>query len=164
MLKKETQVYEVGFHIIPTLSESEVKSVFDSVKKTLKEVIAESEPTHMPLAYTIRHSTRKDDGSYDRFDEAYFASFKFVANKSDIADIQKMLQESNKILRFLLTETVEENTRVDTALLNNEAEEETEGETKKEPQERETAEVEEEGDYGIISGEEEVKTTTEAKK
>ena len=113
--KKTHKVYEVSFHLLPTIGEQSGKKS-EEIKGNITakggEVLESVAPEQMDLAYTIRHSVRKQDGSYSRYDEAYFGSVKFKASQKSVKDIRQDLQADNDILRFLIVETVEGNTRI----------------------------------------------------
>ena len=84
-------------------------------------MLGEEEPTRRNLAYTIRHTVRQSDGSYNRYDEAYFGSVKFRALRRGVKQIEDSLLGDAEVLRFLLLETVAEDTRVGEVLPDVEA-------------------------------------------
>jgi hypothetical protein len=52
----ELRVYELGFHLDPELPETEAKKTYQAIRDRIAEsgsIIAEGEPTKIPLAYTI---------------------------------------------------------------------------------------------------------------
>ncbi len=115
MTKTQEKVYEVGLHIVPDVGDKEVLSVFNSLKTEISsvgEVIDENTPELIELAYTIRHKTRKEDGTYNRYDSAYFGSIKFVSSQEGAVKIKEAIQNNESVLRFLLVETVRESTRM----------------------------------------------------
>ena len=127
MASKMTQkVYEVSFHLLPTLSEEEAGSVFSSVESLISsdgEVLDTVSPELMDLAYPVRHSVRQEDGSYARHISSYFCSVKFRSPPSFVVSLQKYLQDDNSALRFLVVETVAEDTRIGSVLPGSEVEE-----------------------------------------
>ena len=128
--KKKEKIYEIGFHLIPSLDEDTVVKEFDQVHKfvqSLGEVITMQEPQLIELAYTIRHKVRGEDGTYPRFVEAFFCSVKCAIQTDAVQSIKDLLQESENVLRFIIVETVREDTRVPENKIENETGDDTEG-------------------------------------
>ena len=141
--KNEEKVYEVSFHLVPDIDPDKVSGVFDRVKGIIAEkgeVLSEEQPVKRDLAYTVRHTVRQRDGSYNRYDEAYFGSVKFRALRRDVGQLELTLTQDEEVLRFLLLETVEEDTRIGEVLPGDEVEE---------PAESEEADEQEAGESGI---------------
>ena len=129
--KNNEKVYEVSFHLVPSVGKDKVSGVFERVRKIISEkgeVLSEERPVLRDLAYTVRHTVRQRDGSYNRYDEAYFGSVKFRALRSAIAQVERALLGDEEVLRFLLLETVAEDTRIGEVLPGDEAEEQPDGE------------------------------------
>ena len=115
MTKKISKVYELSFHIIPTLSEKEVADMYAWVNETIgkkAKILSSEEPELGELAYTIRHFVRGEDGLFERFNTSYFASVKFEGEQSFIPTLGKTLREKESILRHIVLETVAEDTRL----------------------------------------------------
>lgn len=105
METKETQVYEVAFHIDPNLSETEVKATYEKVKKLVGGVIAEGSPKKTDLAYTI--SRREEDGRND-FDSAFFAWVAYEGSPEGQEAIDETLRATKEIVRYLVVKTTRE--------------------------------------------------------
>ena len=143
--KNEEKVYEVSFHLVPDIDPDKVSAVFDWVKGIVSEkgeVLSEEQPVKRDLAYTVRHTVRQRDGSYNRYDEAYFGSVKFRALRGAVRQIELTLTQDEEVLRFLLLETVEEDTRIGEVLPGDEVEEPAEDA-------EEAADAQEAGESGI---------------
>ncbi len=109
--KDSTKIYEVGFHIAPFVSEENVahevsliKNALDSIKA---EVISEDFPRLRALSYPI---TKVIKGDKKVCHEAYFGWVKFEVSKDSIDGLKKEIEKIDNIIRFLLIETVRENT------------------------------------------------------
>jgi small subunit ribosomal protein S6 len=107
---KETRpIYEVGFHVVPTVNEAEVPAVVEKIRALLSkgdaEIISEGAPQRMRLAYTIERAT---SGKREKYDEAYFGFIKFASEREHIAALEAHLRADHSILRYLLVETVRE--------------------------------------------------------
>ncbi|MDE1925242.1 MAG: 30S ribosomal protein S6 [Patescibacteria group bacterium] len=107
-------VYEVGFHIVPTVAEAEVGGVVEKIRALLgdlpdgragAEIIKEEYPHKLTLAYAIE---RSNSGKREKYNEAYFGWIKFATDKSAIPALQRSLTAMREVLRFLVVETVRE--------------------------------------------------------
>ena len=95
----ETQVYEVGFHIVPSVEEGDLASEVDSIKSLIEKnggvFISEEFPKLIDLAYTI---VKGIEGKKERFDTAYFGWIKFIMHPSAIESLKKVIDSNNNIL------------------------------------------------------------------
>lgn len=100
-------VYEVGFHVVPTVGDEGVAGVVDQVRSALgnAEIISEQFPERMRLAYTVERSLT---GKREKYDEAYFGFIKFALERESIPALEEALRSNKNVLRFLLVETVRE--------------------------------------------------------
>ncbi len=106
--KEKRPIYEVGFHVAPTVPEGEVGAVVEKIRAALggeAEFINESFPQKMTLAYTIELS---DAGKRDKYNEAYFGWIKFGTEREKIPAFENALRGMKEVLRFILIETVRE--------------------------------------------------------
>lgn len=97
----ETRVYELGFHLDPELPQEEVKKTYQTIRDRITAVgtiVAEGEPTKIPLAYTIYRS--ETTGRRD-FDTAFFCWIAYETNGQGHDDIGTMAREESRIIRFL---------------------------------------------------------------
>jgi ribosomal protein S6 len=103
----ERVVYEVGFHVVPTIPEDGVAAVVEKVRQALggAEIINEQFPQKMALAYTVE---RANVGRRDKYNEAYFGVMKFALERENILAFEQALRVDRDILRYLLIETVRE--------------------------------------------------------
>lgn len=104
-------VYEVGYHILPTIEESAVPEEADKIKSAIAEkggsIISEETPKIMNLAYDISKSVNAKKQSYSK---AYFGWTKFEVEPEAIADIKSKIDTMGSILRFLIIKTVKADT------------------------------------------------------
>lgn len=105
--KNEVPVYEVGFHLIPTISEEAVSSTVEKIRSVLKsaEVISEQFPARMPLAYTVERSVQ---GKREKYTESYFGFIKFAAEREVAPALTEALRGMKEILRFIVISTSRE--------------------------------------------------------
>lgn len=104
-------VYELGFHLLPTVDESNLLSEFSKIKSIVEEsggvMISEDVPKMVNLAYEISKSI---DSKKHKFNKAYFGWVKFEAEPVKVVEIKNKIENDQSILRFLIIKTVRENT------------------------------------------------------
>jgi ribosomal protein S6 len=105
--------YELAFHVLPTIAEGEVESVFASIKDIIKkdggEVFDEESPERFELAYEIE---KHMEGKNRKFHSAYFGWVRFKARPENTVSINAEIDHNKSILRHLLvklTRVEEEN-------------------------------------------------------
>ena len=105
------EVYELGIHLVPTVSESEVGSEFEKLKSVLQEAkgvfVSQEVPELRPLLYPI---TKHTSGKNVKYSEAYFGWVKFIMPRDGVTQFQEHMKEYPRVLRHLLIKTVKENT------------------------------------------------------
>ena len=101
-------VYEVGFHLVPTIGEEGVPKMVEKIRKALgdAEIIAEGAAQKMTLAYVIERSV---SGKREKYAETYFGWIKFaVEERAAVEALAEKLRGMSEVLRYLLVETVRE--------------------------------------------------------
>ena len=105
------QIYELGYHVLPTLSEDEVTKVVSGIKDLLSSaeavVIAEQFPQMMNLAYEIG---KELENKVRKYGSAYFGWIKFEIATSEIEGFKETMEKNLNILRFIIIKTVREST------------------------------------------------------
>lgn len=111
--EKVVQSYELAFHVLPTIAEGEVSSVFDKLKAFIKkeggEIFGEESPERFELAYEV---VKHLEGKNRRFKSAYFGWVRFKAVPESAVSINNEVAQNPTLLRHLLiklTRTEEEN-------------------------------------------------------
>ena len=115
-VKNTTPVYEIGFHVVPTVGEDGVSAVVESVRKALgdAEIISEGFPKKITLAYQVERpsgSATADgstQGKYEKYTESYFGHIKFAMQRESVNAFTADVRVLQPILRFLIIETVRE--------------------------------------------------------
>ncbi|MES2225403.1 MAG: 30S ribosomal protein S6 [Patescibacteria group bacterium] len=104
----EPRVYELGFHLDPELPQEEVKKTYQAIRDAIAAagtVIAEGEPTKIPLAYTMY---RSDTSGRRDFDSAFFCWIAYEADGAGHKKVQDMAGAEVRIIRFLDIRTTKE--------------------------------------------------------
>lgn len=97
----EVRVYELGFHLDPELPQEEVKKAYQDIRgriAALGTVVAEGEPTKVPLAYTI---SRSETGGRRDFTSAHFSWIAYEAAADAHEEIGQMARDEKRIIRFI---------------------------------------------------------------
>lgn len=101
-------IYEVGFHLVPTIAEDGVGAAVENVRKLISEdaeFISEGYPQKITLAYTVERATQ---GKREKYTEAWFGWIKFATTRGKIPALEAALLDSREVLRSLIIETVRE--------------------------------------------------------
>lgn len=105
----ELRVYELGFHLDPELPETEVKKTYQAIRDQISgsgTIIAEGEPTKIPLAYTISR-TETGVGRRD-FDTAFFCWIAYEMDGAGHQAVTAMAGAEKRIIRFIDLRTTKE--------------------------------------------------------
>jgi len=106
--KDSRPVYEVGFHLLPSITEENVGAAVEKVRALLNgaEILAEGFPVKHTLAYTIE---RAHTGKHEKFTQSYFGWIKFVAeDRSGLPALEAALLATHEVLRSIVIETTRE--------------------------------------------------------
>lgn len=100
---REPRKYELGYHILPTVSEDDLKKRVASLTEILTSEgglpLSEGYPEHMELAYEIDKTIQN---KRSLFSESYFGWVRFDATPESIIAIDALLRKEEYILRYLL--------------------------------------------------------------
>ena len=103
LLDNEMNSYELAFHVLPTVAEGEVPSVFDSIKSLITkdkgEIFDEEAPERFELAYEI---VKHLEGKNRKFTSAYFGWVRFKAESGIIEPLLEEVAGRPDILRHIL--------------------------------------------------------------
>ncbi len=101
-----TAVYEVGYHLLPTVPENEltaaVKALHDFLAENGAQMVGDRFPARVHLAYTI---TKRIAGKIERFTDAEFGWVAFEMPRDKVAPLHAWLTENPLVLRFLIVTT-----------------------------------------------------------
>ena len=107
----ESQIYEVGFHTVPSVEEVNLPKEVDAIKSLIEKnggfFISEEMPKKIALAYTI---VKNIDGKIQKFDSAYFGWVKFEMKTDKILNVREEMDLNKNVLRYLIIKTVKEST------------------------------------------------------
>ena len=101
--ERELNSYELAFHILPTVAEGEVQTIFDSVKAAVVTaggtVTNEELPARFDLAYEI---VQYLEGRNRKFKSAHFGWVRFDLEADKVAQVVEMVEGTKDIMRHLL--------------------------------------------------------------
>lgn len=117
--KGHEAIYEIGFHLVPTLTADEAAAAFERMHKALEtaeaKILTEESPKKISLAYRIERSVA---GKREKFTEGYFGFIRFElpedlgpeerAVGEAINALEAMLRGDSHVLRYLLIKTTRE--------------------------------------------------------
>ena len=110
----EALVYEVSYLLLPQIAESEVISKIEAIKKEIAELggamISDENPVLIELAYPM---VKAVGATRHKVSSGYFGWLKFEMQKNGeagVPKVKKILDENKDIVRYLLINTVRENT------------------------------------------------------
>ncbi len=99
-------VYEVGYHILPTVSEGDLEAETALILKDLKDIHAEIFGQRAPASVKLSYGIEKKIGEKKEvFENAYFGWIAFEATPSSIANFEIALKEHATILRYIVVKT-----------------------------------------------------------
>jgi len=107
-----TRIYEVGYHIIPTVTEENVEKMVGDIRAQIEQgggsFIAEGAPTLMRLSYNM---PAKEGDKWVEHDRGYFGWLKFESTIPVAQALEEALKTNPGIMRHMLFQTVREETR-----------------------------------------------------
>lgn len=106
-----SRVYELGYLLVPSLSEEDVPVTFGNLKELIYSfggvAISDEMPKMMTLAYPM---VKVVANIRNKFKTAYFGWIKFTMDSDKVLKLKKKLDLDPNIIRFLILKTVRENT------------------------------------------------------
>ena len=110
----EPRIYELGYHIIPTVKEEDVEKIVGSIRSVIEKAggsfIAEGAPSLIRLAYPMSALAVEGEKRVE-YDRGYFGWIKFESAISVASSLMENLKSDANILRFGIFRTVREDTR-----------------------------------------------------
>lgn len=102
----ELVVYELGYHLVPTLTDDELELRVQELRSLIGQaggtILHEGFPERHDLAYTIRKSIL---GAYQKFDDSYFGWFKFEGMPEGQGAFKEGLDHFNDLVRYIVVKT-----------------------------------------------------------
>lgn len=103
---REPAVYEIGYHLLPTLGEAEiaaaVKDLTNFLKKEGADFVGEKAPEKIDLAYPLE---KRIAGARTNFMSAHFGWVAFSITPEKTVPIKVFMDSNPSVLRYLLIST-----------------------------------------------------------
>jgi ribosomal protein S6 len=101
--ERDTNTYELAFHVLPTVAEGEVTAVVDTIKSHIAAnggtVVSEEAPARFELAYEI---IKYLEGRNRKFTSAYFGWIRFSMTADKIEALNAEITDLKEILRAMI--------------------------------------------------------------
>lgn len=111
MDEKETTVYEIGYLLVPELSEGDVSAETGNLKELISSlgglILSDGYPKQIELAYPMRKAVAN---VWHTYTNGYFGWLKFEMASSETANLKEKLDQNKKVIRFLFIKTSREDT------------------------------------------------------
>ena len=111
-LSEGAGVYEVGYHVIPTVGEDGLSTEVGNIRSAIEDnggsVFAEEWPKHMDLSYPI---SKDIDRKRYKFDKSFFGWMKFESLPEVSLKVRESLSPNSHILRFVIVKSIKEEAR-----------------------------------------------------
>ncbi len=105
----EPQVYEIGYHFLPTLSDEAVQTAVKDLTNFLQgqgaQFVGEKLPQKIDLAYPIE---KRVSGQRTPFSSAYFGWVAFEIEPRATHTVKQFMDTNQNILRYLLVSTTKD--------------------------------------------------------
>lgn len=110
----EPRIYEIGYHIIPTVKEEDVEKIVGGIRSIIEKAggsfIAEGAPSLIKLSYTMSARAKEGEKRVE-YDRGYFGWIKFESGSGVTRTLEDALKLDANFLRFGIFRTVREDTR-----------------------------------------------------
>ena len=120
--ENEGRIYEVGYLLVPTISEEELPVTYGNLKELVVslggDIISDDMLRMIDLAYPMYKTLQN---VITKFDNAYFGWVKFSMEPEKVLELKKKLDLDLNIIRFLTMKTVKENTIAAKRFVNRDA-------------------------------------------
>jgi len=105
----ETRIYEIGYLIVPILSEEEVIALFADCKEVVREnggvILSEGEPKIKNLAYSMAKAVGHNKKNYDT---AYFGWLSFELPIENTQKVKALFEDKESVIRAIMFKTTRE--------------------------------------------------------
>ena len=99
----ELQKYELGYHLVPSLSEDDlalrVEELMKAVTSAGGNILSEGAPTAFTLSYTMR---RLRGGTWEKYDTSFFGWMRFEAPAEAMPELKDGLEHNEYLIRHLV--------------------------------------------------------------
>lgn len=101
--RKEKDLYELGYLVLPSIAEEKLSDVVNSIKGIIKKFGGEETASEDPVAIDLAYTMSKTVGARKYVvDEAYIGWIKFNLDRSSVIELNDAVKKLDEVLRFLL--------------------------------------------------------------
>lgn len=107
--EREPVAYEFAFHILPTVAEGEVESVYSALKQHITQAGGTIFDTEAPERFDLAYGVVKYlEGRNRSFSSAYFGWIRFHLTPAALEGLTENIEATKELLRFLLVRLTRE--------------------------------------------------------
>ena len=107
--RKEKQVYELGYLILPSIAEESLSDVVNTLKGIISKVGGTELDSEMPIKIDLAYTMSKTAGARKYVvDDAYIGWVKFECEPNCISEVDTAIKQLDEVLRHLLVKTSRE--------------------------------------------------------
>jgi len=110
--ENESRIYEIGFLLVPGLSQEgevseEIEKLHTAIETAGGQILTEGAPEYIDLAYPVEGSVASGQTLYR---EAYFGWIKFALDPASLEAFKETVNRLSTVVRYLIIKTDRENT------------------------------------------------------
>jgi ribosomal protein S6 len=107
--EREPVAYELAFHILPTVAEGEVESVYNALKQHITQAGGTIFDTEAPERFDLAYGVVKYlEGRNRSFTSAYFGWIRFHLTPAALEGLTENIEATKELLRYLLIRLTKE--------------------------------------------------------
>jgi ribosomal protein S6 len=104
--ERDPHVYELGYHLVPTLTEDVLEKEAETIAQFFTAVGGELVGARAPRSVTLAYPIDKEiDGKRHSFSQAYFGWMAYAVSPSQMDELKEALDTYPHFLRFILVKT-----------------------------------------------------------
>ena len=107
--RKEANIYELGYLILPSITEDKLSQVVSNLQGIIKKAGAKELDSEAPMKIDLAYTMSKTVGARKYVaNDAYIGWVKFEGEPMSVPEIDKAVKSLDEILRHLLVKTTKE--------------------------------------------------------
>jgi len=101
--KAAGELYELGYHLVPSLGEEDLALRVADLQKKITELGGSIHSEGSPQAFTLAYQMRKlRGGKWEKYDQSFFGWTRFHLPKEGMDELKDDLEHNEYLIRYLL--------------------------------------------------------------